>query len=43
MAKEARIYTGEKTSSSINSVGKTGWLCAKEQTFPFQVQDIEVT
>ena len=32
MKKEARIYTGGKTSSSINSVGKTEWLCAKEQT-----------
>ena len=42
-AREERIFSGEKIVSSINSVGKTGWLRAKEQTFPFQVQDIEVT
>ena len=25
MTKEARIYNGEKTTSSINGVGKTSW------------------
>ena len=28
--KEARIYNGEKTASSINGVGKTGQLHVKE-------------
>ena len=26
MTKEARVYNGEKTASSINGVGKTGLL-----------------
>jgi len=30
MTKEIRIYNGEKTASSINGVGKTGQLHAKE-------------
>jgi len=30
MTKEARIYNGEKTVSSINGVGKTGQLHVKE-------------
>jgi len=30
MIKEARIYNGEKTGSSINGSGKTGQLHAKE-------------
>jgi len=29
MTKEAQIYNGEKTVSSINGVWKTGQLCAK--------------
>ena len=33
MTKEARIYNGEKTASSINGVGKTGRLRAKESNF----------
>ena len=28
--KEARLYNGEKTVSSVNGVGKTGQLCTKE-------------
>ena len=36
MAKEARIYNGEKTVSSINGAGKTGQL-GKGQ-FSFQSQ-----
>ena len=28
--KEARIYNGEKTASSISDAGKTGQLCVKE-------------
>ena len=28
--KEARIYNGAKTASSINGAGKTGELCVKE-------------
>ena len=28
--KEARIYIGAKTASSINGAGKTGRLCVKE-------------
>ena len=28
--KEARIYNGAKTGSSINGAGKTGWLHVKE-------------
>ena len=28
--KEARIYNGEKTGSSINGAGKTGQLYVKE-------------
>ena len=31
---EARIYTGEKTASSINGVGKTGELHVKESNWP---------
>ena len=30
MTKEARIYNEGKTVSTINGVGKTGWLHAKE-------------
>ena len=30
MAKEARIYNGEKTVSSINGAGKTGQLHIRE-------------
>ena len=30
MKKEARIYNGEKTVSSISGAGKTGQLLAKE-------------
>ena len=30
MKKEGRIYNGKKTASSINGVGKTGQLHAKE-------------
>ena len=30
MAKEARIYSGEKTVSSISGAGKTGQLHVKE-------------
>ena len=29
MTKEARIYNGEKTVSSINSAGKTGATCKR--------------
>ena len=31
MTKEARIYNGEKTVSSIRDAGKTGQLLVKEQ------------
>ena len=30
LTKEARIYNGEKTASSINGAGKTGQLHVKE-------------
>ena len=30
LAKEARIYNGAKTASSINGAGKTGQLHVKE-------------
>ena len=30
LTKEARIYSGAKTASSINGAGKTGQLCVKE-------------
>ena len=30
LTKEARIYIGEKTASSISGAGKTGQLHAKE-------------
>ena len=30
LTKEARIYNGEKTASSINGAGKTGKLHVKE-------------
>jgi len=30
LTKEAKIYNGEKTASSINGVGKTGQLHVKE-------------
>ena len=30
MTKEARIYNGEKTASSISGAGKTGQLHGKE-------------
>ena len=33
MTKEARIYNGEKTASSINGAGKTGQLHAKESNW----------
>jgi len=29
MTKEARIYNGEKTVSSMNDVEKTGQICVK--------------
>ena len=32
MAKEAEIYNGEKTVSSINCVGKTGLIYAPPKT-----------
>ena len=32
MTKEARIYKGEMTASSINGAGKTGQLRAEEST-----------
>ena len=41
MTKEARIYSGEKTVSSISGVGKTGELYAKElnyTTFSHHIQ-----
>ena len=31
MTKEARIYNGEKTASSINGAGKTGQLHEKNE------------
>ena len=31
LTKEARIYNGAKTASSINGAGKTGQLHAKER------------
>ena len=34
MTKEARIYTGEKTASSINGVGKTESYMLKNQNWP---------
>jgi len=30
LTKEARIYNGAKTASSISVAGNTGQLCAKE-------------
>ena len=33
MTKESRIYSGEKTVSSINDVGKTGQVHAKESNW----------
>ena len=39
--KEARMYNGEKTTSSINGVGKTGQLHGKELnwiTFSHHIQ-----
>jgi len=30
MTKEARIYNGEKTASSLRGIGKTGQLHVKE-------------
>jgi len=30
LTKEARVYSGEKTASSINDAGKIGQLCIKE-------------
>ena len=30
LTKEARIYNGAKTASSISGAGKTGQLCVKE-------------
>ena len=35
MIKEARIYDGEKTISSINGVEKTRHLCVKIKLEPF--------
>ena len=32
MTKEARIYNGEKTVSSISGAGKTGQLHVKDET-----------
>ena len=31
MPKEARLYNGEKTVSSITGAGKTGQLCVKKK------------
>ena len=31
MTKEAKVYNGEKTASSINGAGKTGQLHVKER------------
>ena len=31
LTKEARIYNGAKTASSINGAGKTGWLHKKNE------------
>ena len=36
LTKEARIYTGAKTASSINCVGKTGQLCERRKLEHFQ-------
>ena len=33
LTKEARIYNGEKTASSISGDGKTGQLCVKERNW----------
>ena len=33
ITKEARIYNGEKTTSSINGVGRTGQLHTREPTW----------
>ena len=33
LMKEARIYNGAKTVSSINGAGKTGWLRVKEGNY----------
>ena len=33
MTKEARIYNGEKIASSVNCVGNTGQLPAKESNW----------
>jgi len=30
LTKEAKIYNGAKTASSINGIGKTGWVHVKE-------------
>ena len=30
MTKEARMYDGEKTVSSVSGAGKTGWLHVKQ-------------
>jgi len=30
MTKEARIYNGAKSASSVSGAGKTGELCVKE-------------
>ena len=35
------IYSGEKTVSSINDVGKTGFPCAKEQNCIFILYHIQ--
>ena len=35
MTKEARIYNGEKTASTINGVGKLDSYMQKNQTGPF--------
>ena len=34
MTKEAKIYSGERTISSINGVRKTGQLHAKDEPIP---------
>ena len=33
MTKQARVYNGKKTASSINGFGKTGQLHAKESNW----------
>ena len=41
MTKEAGIYNGEKTASSINGIGKTGQLYTKESHWTIFSHHIE--